>query len=143
MKYFTYILSLVFVLNLVFVGCTDNTDLNNNSETMWNVSGAEPVYITEWPQNEYTSQIIKPEKGKIDYIYDYSDSGRYALFFKYISAKESAEYIEKLKHHGYSEIISDGNNASSGTFLKKDDVTLSISYSEECLGIVITIENYL
>lgn len=119
---------------------TEQTQQANYDE-MWDLSDAEPVYVTEWPENEFTSQIITPENGEIDYIYDYSDFGRYAVFMKDMSEEKTAEYIEELKEQGYSEIASEGNDVAVGTMMQKDNVILSISYSGDIFGIMITIEN--
>lgn len=143
MKRFCHIfvpLVLVCILTLL-AGCSNNEVSNKSNGSAWNLANAEPVYVTEWPENEFTSQIIKPENGKIDYIYDYSDSGRYAVFMKEMSEEQSAEYIEELKEQGYSEIASEGNDVSVGTMMQKDNVILSISYSGEIFGIMITIES--
>lgn len=60
---------------------------------------------------------------------------------KDMSEETSAEYIEELKEQGYSEIASEGNDVSVGTMMQRENVNLSISYSGEILGIVITIES--
>lgn len=60
---------------------------------------------------------------------------------KELSKAESADYIEELKEQGYSEVASEGNDVSVGTILQKNNVYLSISYSDAILGILITIEN--
>lgn len=136
-------LCLVFVLLFVLAvsaGCSSNDDLSNDHKIPDNLADNEPVYVTQWPENEYTSQIIKPEYGEMDYVYDNSDFGRYALFLKNISEEESADYIETLKEHGFAELISEGNDVSSGTILQKDKVTLSIAYSNGSLGMEITME---
>ncbi len=133
-------LVLVCALTLL-AGCSiDNSPSKNNGAT-WDLANAEPIYVTEWPENKYTSQIIKPENGEIDYIYDFSDCGRYAVFMKELSKEESADYIEELKEQGYSEVASKGNDVSVGTIFQKNNVYLSISYSDAILGILITIEN--
>lgn len=122
----------------LLVGCSSNKDSQTSNNSTWDLSNVEPVYVSEWPENEFTAQIIKPENGEIDYIYDYSDSGRYAVFMKEMSEEESAEYIKELKALGYSEIASEGNDVSVGTIMQKDDVALSVAYSGEGLSIVIT-----
>ncbi len=132
-------LILVCALTLL-AGCSNKTS-NESISSTWDLSNIEPIYVTEWPENEFTSQIIKPKNGKVDYIYDFSDSGRYAVFMKDMSEETSAEYIEELKEQGYSEIASEGNDVSVGTMMQRENVNLSISYSGEILGIVITIES--
>lgn len=130
---------LVCALTL-FAGCSNNSS-NESIGPTWDLSDAEPSYITEWPENEFTSQITKPKNGEVDYIYDFSASGRYAVFMKEMSAEKSADYIEELKEQGYSEVASKGNDVSVGTILQKNNVSLSISYSDAILGIMITIES--
>lgn len=131
---------LVYALTLL-AGCSNNEAPNISKDLTWDLSNAEPVYVTQWPENEFTSQILKPENGEIDYIYDYSDSGRYAVFIKDMSEETSAAYIEELKEQGYSEIASKGSDVSVGTIMQKDNVILSISYSGEIFGMLITIES--
>ena len=104
----------------------------------WDLADAQPVYVTEWPENAFTSHILKPQNGEIDHIYDYRDSGRYAVCMKEISMEQSEAYVEALKEQGYSDIISDENAVSVGTMLKKGDVSLSISYSGTILAVLIT-----
>lgn len=123
----------------LLAGCSNNEAANTSNGSTWDLSNVEPVYVTEWPENEFTSQIIKPENGEIDCVYDFSDSERYAVFMKDISAEQSAEYIEELKELGYSEIASDGNYVSVGKMMQKDNVILSVAYSEDGLALLITI----
>lgn len=132
-------LVLMCVLTLL-AGCSNKTS-NESINSTWDLSNTEPIYVTEWPENEFTSQIIKPKSGKIDYIYDFSDSGRYAVFMKEMSEAESSDYIEELKEDGYSEVASKGDDVSVGTILQKNNVFLSISYSDAILGIMITTES--
>ena len=83
--------------------------------------------------------IMELQNGTVDYVLDYTDSGRYAVFIKDISSEESDQYVKELKENGYSEIHSDANDVSVGTMLESEDAYLSISYSEGILGILITI----
>ena len=52
---------------------------------------------------------------------------------------ESEEYVDALLSMGYTELVSDGNNVSVGRMLQRDNVTLSVSYSDGVLGILITL----
>ena len=139
MKYFLRMLAcdLSLCAFVLLSACSDGVAQQNDG---WKLEGSVPVYVSQWPENEYTSKILKPQSGEIDFIYDYSDSGRYAVFWKDISDEESAVYIEALKDLGYKEIISEGNDASVGTLLKKDGTILSVSFSKTILGILINIE---
>ena len=130
---YTGILICVLVL---LAGCLDS-DASNSSNIMPDLKDAEPVYVTQWPENEFTSQIAKPENGNIDYVYDCSDSGYYGIFIKDIKKEESEDYIVQLKKLGYAEVNSASNDISVGTILQKDDTALSISYSDGVLSILI------
>ena len=140
MKRFSFILAVALLFLCVLAGCSNQNKSEGNTQTTWDFTDAEPVYVTEWPENEYTSQIVKPEYGEMDYIFDFSGSGRYALFLKEISEEESKEYIEQLKEAGFSETFSEGNQVSVGTILEKDDVFLSIAFSDGILAMTITME---
>lgn len=133
-----------FVLVCAFTllaGCSGSNFPNEGSEATWNLANAEPIYITQWPENEYTAQIVKPQNGEPDYVYDDSDSGRYGVFMKNMSEETSADYIEELKKLGYSQIVSDANQVSVGTILQKGPVCLSVAYSGTVLGLLITMES--
>lgn len=141
MKRVISLLTVSFSLVLcVLTGCSNQNNFESNTQSEFNLSDAEPIYVTEWPDNEYTSHIIKPEHGEMDYVYDLSDAGRYALFLKEISEEQSLEYIGQLKELGFSETFSDGNAVSVGTVLEKDNVLLSIAFSDGILSMVITTE---
>lgn len=122
-------------------GCTNRKAVNKGNDLTWDFTNTEPIYLTEWPENKFTSQIIKPENGEIDYIYDDSDSGRYAFFIKDMTEDESAEYIEDLVRDGYSEIASKGTDVTVGKMMQKGNVILNISYSGGIFGIMITMKN--
>ena len=77
----------------------------------------------------------------MNYVLDYSDSGRYAIFVNDISTEESDKYVKELKAAGYSEVHSDGNSVSAGMILERDDAYLSISYSEGVLGVMIVLKD--
>ena len=77
----------------------------------------------------------------MDYVLDYTDSGRYAIFIKDISSKESEQYVEELKNNGYSEIHSNADDTAAGVMLESDYAYLSISYSDDVLGILITLRD--
>ncbi|MDD4367608.1 MAG: hypothetical protein PHP39_01480 [Oscillospiraceae bacterium] len=133
-------LLMMFGLALL-VGCSHNRTVGTSNETSWHIEDAEPVYVTKWPENNFTALIVKPDNGEIDYIRDFSADGRYEIVLKRISMDESAAYIEELKNQGYSEIASEGNNVSVGTLLQKANTTLSIAYSGTVFNILITVDN--
>lgn len=126
---------------VIFAGCSAKNDqIVGLYKTTWDLSGAEPEYLTEWPENAFTKKIARPQSGTVNYVLDYSDSERYAIFVKDISTEESDKYVEELKAAGYSEVHSDENSASVGMMLERDDAYLSISYSEGVLGVMIVLK---
>ena len=130
----------VLLVCSIFTGCSakkNHTDELSNST--WNIADAEPEYLTQWPDNAFTEKIVQPQSGSVDYVLDYTDSGRYAIFIKDISSKESEQYVQELKDSGYSEINSAANDVSVGTMLEKGDAYLSVSYSDGVLGVFITL----
>ena len=126
---------------VIFAGCSAKDDqIVGLYETTWDLSGAEPEYLNEWPENAFTEKIARPQSGTVNYVLDYSDSGRYAIFVNDISTEESDKYVEELKAAGYSEVHSDRNSASVGMILERGDAYLSISYSEGVLGVMIVLK---
>lgn len=140
-KKFTSLLLAVLLACSLFAGCsTKNDHTTGFDNTIWDMSSAEPEYLTEWPENTFTEKIVQPQSGTIDYVLDYTASGRYAIFVKDISAEETNEYVKVLKDDGYSEIHTVGNNVSAGTMLEREDAYLSVAYSEGELGVLITLK---
>ena len=139
-KKLTLLLLTVLLVCSLFTGCSEKKDYAGEiGNTTWDLSGAEPEYLTEWPDNAFTEKIVQPQNGRIDYVLDYADSGRYAIFIKDISSEESDQYVKELKDAGYSEIRSAANNVSVGTMLESSDAYLSVSYSDGQLGVLITL----
>ena len=107
----------------------------------WDASGAQPEYLTQLPDNEFTAKIVPPQGGTLEYVLDYGDSGRYAVFFKGSSSEDSAAYVDALKSIGYTESLSAANEVSTGTVLEREDAYLSISYADGVLGVLITLRD--
>ena len=141
MKRFLCMMVVVCLFLCAAAGCSAPTGQEGNAQSAWDLTEVEPVYLTQWPENEFTAQIIEPEHGEIDYVCDYSDSMRYLVVMKNMPEEASSDYVEELKEQGYAEIASDGNDVSVGTMLERDGVILSIAYSGETLGVLITLEN--
>ena len=111
-------------------------------QIIWDKS-IEPcaVYLTDYPENEFTARIPKPANGTIDYVIDDSANGRYAVFFKDITMEQSEAYIKDLKAAGYTNVAGKKEDIAIGEMLQKDDVTLSVACSDGGLGIQIIIAN--
>ena len=108
-------------------------------EAAWQAADAEPIAVSQWPENDFTAQIFPPQSGEIDYVYDYSAANRYALSFRNLSMEDAAEYVNALKAAGFAEITSEANDASAGAMLQKGDTTLSIAYSQDTLIVLIAL----
>lgn len=125
----------------ILAGCSQNDGSKTLDSALSGFFSAAPEYISEWPENEYTALIPKPEYGTMDYIYNSSDTGRYMLVLTNITKEQSLIYVDELKEQGYTEIHSKGNEVSVGTMLQKDNAILSIAYSDNLINILIMIEN--
>ncbi len=76
---------------IALTGCASKSE-NAARDTSW-LTGAEPVSVSEWPDNALTAGLPRPESGEIDYIYDLSDSGHYAIYYKDISIEQGKAYV--------------------------------------------------
>ena len=133
---------LLFLLPLVFLclwGCAAPAAPGSPSGSGedWAIS-AEPEYLSEWPENDFTASIPRPEAGEIHYVCDYSDAGRYLVVLQGMSRQESADYLEVLVTQGYNQLLSEEGEASSGALLQKDGTVLSVAFSEDSLSILIS-----
>ena len=108
-------------------------------ETAWQATDAEPIAVSQWPENDFTAQIFPPQSGEIDYVYDYSAANRYALSFRNLSMDDAAEYVNALKAAGFAEITSEANDASAGAMLQKGNVSLNIAYSQDAMIVLIAL----
>ena len=134
-KRITACLLAALLLCALLSGCSPKT-----TGPAWDVTDASPEYLTRWPDNAFTGKIPEPQSGTIDYVLDSSASGRYAIFIKDISAEACSRYIEALQDIGYSKTHAAGHAVSVGTLLERDDASVSVSYAEGILGILVTIK---
>ena len=121
---------------IALTGCASKSDPSAQYAS-W-LTGAEPVSVSEWPDNALTAGLPRPESGEIDYIYDLSDSGHYAIYYKDISIEQGKAYVQALKESGWTEIASGDGGVSVGELLQKGDTILSAALSEGILGLLIT-----
>lgn len=121
---------------LMLAGCASKSDPSAQYAS-W-LTGAEPIYVSEWPDNALTAGLPRPESGEIDYIYDLSDSGHYAIYYKDINIEQGKAYVQALKESGWTEIASGDGGVSVGELLQKGDTVLSAALSEGILGLLIT-----
>ena len=121
---------------IALTGCASKSDPSAQYAS-W-LTGAEPISVSEWPDNALTAGLPRPESGEIDYIYDLSDSGHYAIYYKDISIEQGKAYVQALKESGWTEIASGDGGVSVGELLQKGDTILSAALSEGILGLLIT-----
>ena len=121
---------------IALTGCASKSDPSAQYAS-W-LTGAEPIYVSEWPDNALTAGLPRPESGEIDYIYDLAGSGHYAIYYKDISIEQGKAYVQALKESGWTEIASGDGGVSVGTLLQKGDTVLSVALSEGILGLLIT-----
>ncbi len=122
---------------ICFAGCAAP---EKQEESIWRVTAEDYVPASEWPENDYTAQIPRPETGQVEYINDWSSEGKFGVWLTDLSKEDSDQYVEQLKEAGYQEISQAENSVSVGTMLWKDDIYLSIAYSDGSLGILIMTE---
>lgn len=130
----------IYIL-MMLTGCSQSSHPAAFDSALTQLPAIIPEYTSDWPENEYTELIPRPEYGTMDYVFDDSENGRYILVLTDIRKEESCNYLNELKEHGYSEIKSGSNLVSAGAMLQKDSVILSVAYSENLLNILIILEN--
>ena len=85
------ILLVAVLICALLMGCAATQDT-----ATWDAAGVEPKYLTQLPDNKFTAKIVPPQGGTLEYVLDYGDSGRYAVFFQDISSEESAACVDTL-----------------------------------------------
>lgn len=112
-------------------------DLENGTEFLPVQTSEAPAvkYTAQWPQNQFTERIFPPSTGTVNYIIDQTEDGRYAVFLSDITLEASEAYVEELRNAGYIERAGTKNSVAVGVMLQKEDIILSITYSEDVLGI--------
>lgn len=135
MKRNNFILVFVVLLAFCLIGCGTNTSESDTED----VNAAIREEISEWPDNEYTKAILKPDVGEMDYTLSDENAGYYAVFLKNVTMEDSKQYIQLLKENGFESVSSDSNSVAIGEILKKGTTGLSVSASENVLALYITL----
>ena len=128
-----YTIFLIIILICIMTAC------GNNHVT----DGFIMLDTEKWPENEYTTNIPKPEskstvRGWIDPDKEYCH-----IELPDMTQTESEKYIETLKAAGFVELekvaeeIKNADYVSVGTLLTYDGITVSISYLDEHFGMYI------
>ena len=83
---------------ICFAGCAMP---EKPEESIWRVTAEDYVPASEWPENDYTARIPRPESGQVEYINDWSLEGKFGVWLTDLSKKDSDQYVEQLKEAGY------------------------------------------
>lgn len=126
----------ILVLTLVISLCSCKPAVNEVVEHSHSASGVYD-FTSEWPENEFTNHIPKPSRGTVWYTYSFNNKEAFSVYLSEISMGESDAYVDELKSEGYALIAEESNDVSAGINMFKDDVYLSIAYSNGVLGIMI------
>lgn len=137
---FTLVMLLTISLTIMLYGC-GSSPANIEESEQEGVSTVIREELEEWPDNDYTRAIIKPEVGTMDYaLYD-EEAGYYAVFLKDVALEDGKQYIQLLQKNGFETVSSDSNSVAIGELLQKDNVGISVSASENVLALYITLNS--
>lgn len=103
-------------------------------------NAAAVTEINAWPQNQYTEAIPQPPDGTPSAAVTPADGSYYAIFLRDITREQSRDYLDLLEQVGFERVFSAEEKSSESAILQKDGVSLHLAYSEETLGIYITME---
>lgn len=135
---FTFVMLLTISLITMLYGC-GRSPANIEESEQEDDSTVIKEELEEWPDNDYTRAIIKPEIGTVDYaLYD-EEAGYYAVFLKDVTLEDGKQYIQLLQKNGFEAVSSDSNSVAIGELLQKDNVGISVSASENALALYITL----
>jgi len=88
---------ILILLCIIITGC-NNKEINNNIYD--DSSEGNYIYKEEYPNNEYTKYLIKPDSNNISY-YEYDNS--ISIYVEDISIEKYNNYIELLKNNNWNE----------------------------------------
>lgn len=101
-------------------------------------SGANITQISEWPENEYTAAIPKPETGTPVNLIENEDI--YTVSLDDISRQDCYDYLELLEKNGFSKVAGDENDSSGGWLYTNGKASVSVSRSSNAMTVSITFE---
>ncbi len=103
-------------------------------------NAAAVTEVNAWPQNQYTEAIPQPPDGTPSAAVTPADGSYYAIFLRDITHRQSRDYLDLLEQDGFERVFSAEEKSSESAILQKDGISLHLAYSEETLGIYITME---
>ena len=132
MKYSRWCFCLALCAALLLGGCALQGQTPSSSASV-----AMPQEANTWPENDFTSQIPKPQAGQVTSIIDDSANGRCTVSLDDVTRDEVDTYLSTLQEQGFVKVEQGENDVSGGVLLQKDNTTLSIAYSGDSFGILI------
>lgn len=130
-----------------FVAACGNTpekgDAGNGNSQSQSKNNLEILKNGEWPNNEYTQDLLTPEAGTVSESWIDLDKEFLYISLSDIGEEDAQRYVKNLKANGFSlvednsEEINSENYISNATVLMKDNTVLSMAYINEQLAIYI------
>lgn len=131
MKKSLYFIVCAVALMLCFSACSPETDTAQ--------SGLHSAQISEWPENEYTESIPKPETGTP--VLETVNGAIYSVTLDGVSRQECYDYLELLTENGFESAFPGQENDASGGWIYTDgDATVTIGSSGDSMILGITFE---
>ena len=97
-------------------------------------------YTSEWPENEFTALIPKPDFGRTESVMDMSEYKRFVVSLTDVEDGELEGYLDSLPDAGFYKMEYSSNDVSVGAMYQNDDgVVLSIAGSSGSMGIMISV----
>lgn len=133
------VIMLLVSLTMVLSGCQKNyADIAEKMQVNYDTAIKEA--ISEWPDNDYTRAILKPDAGTVDYALCDEEKGYYDICLKDVTMEDGKEYIESLKKVGFETLGSDSNSVSIGTVMRRGSTGVSVCAWENGLGVYIVLD---
>lgn len=94
--------------------------------------------VDQWPQNEYTTLLPKPEFGVPFSVVLNQTTESYAIFLQDSTRQEGEAYIGKLKEDGFAEVHKESEEKAVSALLQKEDVFVSVAVADTGFAIYIS-----
>lgn len=96
--------------------------------------------IHSWPHNAYTQMVPQPAHGAPMRVIRDERAGFYAIFLEDITRQQGEAYLDDLRAQGFERQIGDRNGVAIGQLWTKGTVTVSVSISDQTLGLYIHLD---
>lgn len=96
--------------------------------------------LSSWPQNAYTQALPQPAQGTPAYAISDPSMGYYAIFLDGVTRQRGQQYLETLSAQGFERQIGQSSGVAVGELWRKGAVTVSVSISDQTLGLYIHLD---